>query len=46
MKPDTVDWDALLAEVLACGASVPEVAWCRPGEDAAMEVGVGEVGVA
>jgi hypothetical protein len=38
VKPDPVDWDALLAEVLARGAAVPEVAWCQPGEEAAMEV--------
>ena len=30
--------DALLAEVLERGKEVPEVQWCKPGEDAAMEV--------
>ena len=33
--PPPVDWDALLAEVLARGADVPEVAWAAPGERAA-----------
>lgn len=32
-----MEWDALLARVLAVGAAVPEVAWIAPGEDAAVE---------
>ena len=32
-----MDWDALIAEVLAAGADVPEVDWAVPGETAAME---------
>ena len=38
VKPEPVDWDGLLAEVLERGKAVPEVQWCQPGEDAAMEV--------
>lgn len=38
MNPEAVDWDALIAEVLERGKEVPEVKWCSPGEDAAMEV--------
>jgi deoxyribodipyrimidine photo-lyase len=30
-----VDWDAVIAEATAAGASVPEVAWAAPGEAAA-----------
>ncbi len=37
MKPEAVDWEALIAEVLERGKAVPEVDWCKPGEDAAME---------
>ncbi|EFN58989.1 CPD photolyase [Chlorella variabilis] len=37
VTPEAVDWDALLAEVLERGKEVPEVRWCAPGEDAAME---------
>ena len=36
-QPPPVDWDALIAEVLAAGADVPEVAWAVPGETAATE---------
>ena len=38
IKPEPVDWEARLAEVLERGKAVPEVLWCKPGEDAAMEV--------
>lgn len=44
-QPPAVDWDALLAEALTRGAAVPEVHWCAPGEDAAMEVGGQQGGV-
>lgn len=39
--PEPVDWDALLGEVLEKGKAVPEVGWCAPGEDAALEVSEG-----
>ncbi|XP_050227495.1 deoxyribodipyrimidine photo-lyase [Mercurialis annua] len=34
----SIDWDSLIDEVLRKGAEVPEIEWCIPGEDAAMEV--------
>lgn len=37
-SPEPVDWDALLADVLSRGAEVPEVDWCPPGEQAALQV--------
>lgn len=37
VKPEAVDWEALIAEVMERGKAVPEVDWCKPGEDAAME---------
>ncbi|PRW61487.1 CPD photolyase isoform B [Chlorella sorokiniana] len=43
-KPEPVDWEALLQEVLERGKDVPEVAWCKPGEDAALEALKGEKG--
>nr|XP_027079929.1 deoxyribodipyrimidine photo-lyase-like isoform X1 [Coffea arabica] len=36
-----IDWDKLIADVVRKGAEVPEIAWCEPGEDAAMEVLMG-----
>ncbi len=36
-QPPAVEWDALIAEVVAAGAEVPELDWARPGEDAAAE---------
>ena len=36
-QPSTIDWDSLLEEVLTKGADVPEVSWCRPGEEAALQ---------
>lgn len=42
--PPAVDWDALLAEVIAAGAGVPEVSWCTPGEDAALAALTGPSG--
>ncbi|KAI3433882.1 hypothetical protein D9Q98_003684 [Chlorella vulgaris] len=44
VNPEAVDWDALIAEVLERGKEVPEVKWCSPGEDAAMEALLGEKG--
>lgn len=38
VKPDAVDWDAEIADVVERGKAVPEVDWVQPGEDAAMEV--------
>ncbi|BBN06377.1 hypothetical protein MPTK1_3g20600 [Marchantia polymorpha subsp. ruderalis] len=35
--PPPVKWDELIDDVLSIGAEVPEVDWCVPGEDAAME---------
>lgn len=29
-----IDWDGLLEDVLKRGAHVPEVTWCKPGEEA------------
>ncbi|XP_065858035.1 deoxyribodipyrimidine photo-lyase [Euphorbia lathyris] len=36
-----IDWDSLIDDVLRKGAEVPEIEWCIPGEDAAMEVLMG-----
>ncbi|KAK9820163.1 hypothetical protein WJX72_006950 [[Myrmecia] bisecta] len=36
-KPEALDWDALIKEVVEKGKEVPEVNWCKPGEDAAVE---------
>lgn len=36
-----IDWDCLIADVLRKGAEVPEIDWCEPGENAAMEVLMG-----
>ncbi|KAK2664767.1 hypothetical protein Ddye_003341 [Dipteronia dyeriana] len=33
-----IDWDSVISDVLRKGAEVPEIEWCEPGEDAAMEV--------
>lgn len=35
-QPSPIDWDALIAEVTARGAAVPEVHWCTPGEAAGL----------
>ncbi|KAF5729901.1 hypothetical protein HS088_TW20G00268 [Tripterygium wilfordii] len=34
----TIDWDCLISDILSKGAEVPEIQWCQPGENAAMEV--------
>ncbi|PKA60033.1 Deoxyribodipyrimidine photo-lyase [Apostasia shenzhenica] len=39
--PPDVDWDDLITEVLREGGGVPEIEWCQPGEDAAMEMLMG-----
>ncbi|BDA41821.1 Deoxyribodipyrimidine photo-lyase [Coccomyxa sp. Obi] len=44
VKPDAVDWDAEIADVVERGKHVPEVDWVQPGEDAAMEALLGEKG--
>ncbi|XP_052210789.1 deoxyribodipyrimidine photo-lyase isoform X2 [Diospyros lotus] len=35
------DWEKLIADVVRKGAEVPELEWCKPGEDAAMDVLMG-----
>ncbi|CAM6097302.1 unnamed protein product [Calypogeia fissa] len=37
LDPDPIFWDKLIEEVISVGAEVPEVEWCEPGEDAALE---------
>ncbi|GLC37213.1 hypothetical protein PLESTB_000992000 [Pleodorina starrii] len=37
VKPEPVEWEALLEEVLTRGSAVPEVDWCQPGEDAGLQ---------
>ncbi|PKU59588.1 deoxyribodipyrimidine photo-lyase [Dendrobium catenatum] len=39
--PKEIDWEELVAEVLREGGEVPEIEWCEPGEDAAMEALMG-----
>lgn len=41
-QPENTDWDSLIEEITRKGAEVPEIKWCEPGEDAAMEVLLGE----
>jgi len=38
-QPGKFDWDKELKQVLEEGKEVPEVEWCKSGEDAAWEVG-------
>lgn len=38
IAPETVQWDDLLAEALERGKAVPEITWCKSGEDAAWHV--------
>ncbi|CAK9222586.1 unnamed protein product [Sphagnum troendelagicum] len=40
--PPCIQWDSLIADVLREGAEVPEVSWCEPGEDAALEALMGK----
>ncbi|MED6114672.1 DNA photolyase phr1 [Stylosanthes scabra] len=41
-ETQSIDWDDLIADVLSRkGTEVPEVNWCEPGENAAMEVLMG-----
>ncbi|KAL2634258.1 hypothetical protein R1flu_005737 [Riccia fluitans] len=35
--PSPVDWETLISVVLSIGAEVPEIDWCEPGEEAAIE---------
>ncbi|KAH6771846.1 photolyase 1 [Perilla frutescens var. hirtella] len=37
-----IDWENLIANVIRQGAEVPELEWCEPGEEAALEVLMGE----
>ncbi|GBG74222.1 hypothetical protein CBR_g17934 [Chara braunii] len=37
-----IDWDKLIEQALRIGADVPEVDWCLPGEDNAIEWLMGE----
>ncbi|MCO5569328.1 hypothetical protein L7F22_023040 [Adiantum nelumboides] len=41
-KPEAIDWDSLIDGVIKEGAEVPEVKWCEPGEDAAIELLLGK----
>ncbi|KAK3041036.1 hypothetical protein RJ639_026833 [Escallonia herrerae] len=36
-----IDWENLIANVVRKGAEVPEINWCEPGEDAALEALMG-----
>jgi hypothetical protein len=36
-KPDAIDWDKEIAAATQ-NKEVPEIDWCQPGEDAALEV--------
>ncbi|PIN03214.1 Deoxyribodipyrimidine photolyase/cryptochrome [Handroanthus impetiginosus] len=36
-----IDWDNLIASVVRQGAEVPELEWCQPGEQEALEVLMG-----
>ncbi|CAH9117247.1 unnamed protein product [Cuscuta europaea] len=37
----SINWEQLIADVVRKGAEVPELEWCEPGEQAAMEVLMG-----
>lgn len=37
----SIEWGELITDVVRKGAEVPEILWCEPGEDAAMEVLMG-----
>ncbi|EPS68392.1 hypothetical protein M569_06376, partial [Genlisea aurea] len=39
---DSIDWDGIIANVVREGAEVPELDWCKPGEEAAAEVLLGK----
>ncbi|KAL0329642.1 UNVERIFIED_CONTAM: Deoxyribodipyrimidine photo-lyase [Sesamum radiatum] len=39
---NSIDWDNLIARVVRQGAEVPELEWCRPGEQAALDVLMGD----
>ncbi|ANM59329.1 photolyase 1 [Arabidopsis thaliana] len=41
MDKKLVDWDSLIDKVVREGAEVPEIEWCVPGEDAGIEVLMG-----
>ncbi|KAH7425094.1 hypothetical protein KP509_11G039600 [Ceratopteris richardii] len=41
-KPPSIDWDFLIRKATKRGAEVPEVKWCEPGEDAAMDLLLGK----
>lgn len=38
VKPDKVDWDKIIKGAVEAGKEVPEIDWCKPGVDAALEV--------
>ncbi|XP_015697109.2 deoxyribodipyrimidine photo-lyase [Oryza brachyantha] len=40
-QPEAVDWDALIERVCSEAENVPEIDWCEPGEEAAMEALLG-----
>ncbi|XP_011081112.1 deoxyribodipyrimidine photo-lyase [Sesamum indicum] len=37
-----IDWDNLIARIVRQGAEVPELEWCQPGEQAALDVLMGD----
>ncbi|URD78308.1 FAD binding domain of DNA photolyase [Musa troglodytarum] len=39
--PPEIDWDELIGEVVREAGEVPEIGWCEPGEEAAMEALMG-----
>ncbi|CAL9207757.1 unnamed protein product [Musa hybrid cultivar] len=39
--PPEIDWDELIDEALREAGEVPEIGWCEPGEEAAMEALMG-----
>ncbi|KAJ4827949.1 DNA photolyase phr1 [Turnera subulata] len=40
-KKQLIDWGSLIENVTRKGAEVPEIKWCEPGEDAALDVLMG-----
>ena len=38
IKPDKIDWDKIIKDVLEAGKEVPEIDWAKPGADAGLAV--------